>query len=71
MPSRPGCSPLHHSAVSPYYAWNPMLVHTPRYDFNDDILTLGVAYRVRLAESVLDRPGPETSTPTNRKAVLS
>jgi hypothetical protein len=48
-----------------------MLVHTPRYDFNDDILTLGVAYRVRLAESVLDRPGPETSTPTNRKAVLS
>jgi hypothetical protein len=53
------------------YAWNPMLVHTPRYDFNDDILTLGAAYRVRLVESALDRPGPGTSTPTNRKAVLS
>jgi hypothetical protein len=28
-------------------------VHTPSYDFNDDILTLGVAYWVRLVGAEL------------------
>jgi amidohydrolase len=31
------------------------LLHSPHYDFNDDILPLGASYWVRLAESVLAR----------------
>jgi len=29
------------------------LLHSPHYDFNDDIIDIGIAYWVRLAESVL------------------
>ena len=31
------------------------LLHTARYDFNDDNLTVGSAYWVRLVERFLDR----------------
>lgn len=32
---------------------NSCLLHNPRYDFNDDILSIGVAYWVKLVETVL------------------
>ena len=31
------------------------MIHNPGYDFNDDILTLGATYWVRLAQSFLSR----------------
>ena len=50
---KPGC-----------YAWlgnGPMdggrQLHNPRYDFNDDILTVGASYWARLAETRL-KPRP-------------
>lgn len=35
-------------------------LHNPHYDFNDDILGLGVSYWVRLVESQLNQPAAET-----------
>jgi hippurate hydrolase len=32
------------------------MIHNPRYDFNDEILTLGASYWVKLAQSFLARP---------------
>jgi metal-dependent amidase/aminoacylase/carboxypeptidase family protein len=32
-------------------------LHNPHYDFNDDVLALGVAYWVRLVEAVLSARG--------------
>jgi hippurate hydrolase len=31
------------------------MIHNPGYDFNDEILTIGASYWVRLAESFLRR----------------
>jgi metal-dependent amidase/aminoacylase/carboxypeptidase family protein len=31
------------------------VLHSPHYDFNDDILPLGASYWVRLAESILSK----------------
>jgi hippurate hydrolase len=49
LQEKPGC-----------YAWigngpseNSCLLHNPHYDFNDDILSVGAAYWVRLVETVL------------------
>ncbi|CAA9892124.1 Hippurate hydrolase [Candidatus Methylobacter favarea] len=49
LQEKPGC-----------YIWigngsseNNCLLHNPRYDFNDDILPMGAAYWVKLAETVL------------------
>jgi amidohydrolase len=33
------------------------MIHNPRYDFNDELLTIGAAYWVRLAAAALSRPG--------------
>ncbi len=33
----------------------PCLLHSPHYDFNDDVLALGIGYWVRLAETLLAR----------------
>ena len=30
-------------------------LHNPRYDFNDDILAIGIAYWIRLVETLLPR----------------
>jgi hippurate hydrolase len=34
------------------------MLHHPRYDFNDDILTIGAAYWTRLVERFLEAPAP-------------
>jgi len=35
----------------------PCMLHNPSYDFNDELIPLGAAYWVRLAEGWLGRPG--------------
>jgi hippurate hydrolase len=49
LQQKPGC-----------YIWigngaseNSCLLHNPRYDFNNDILAIGVAYWVKLVETIL------------------
>jgi amidohydrolase len=51
---RPGC-----------YIWagngpadNERVLHSPRYDFNDDLLPIGASYWVRLVETLLPVAGP-------------
>jgi hippurate hydrolase len=34
------------------------MLHNPHYDFNDEILSLGASYWVRLVEKALARRGP-------------
>ena len=53
LQQRPGC-----------YVWlgqggeaDSCMVHNPRYDFNDDILTIGASYWATLAETALARRG--------------
>jgi len=52
LQEKPGC-----------YVWigngsseNGCLLHNPHYDFNDEILPIGTAYWVKLAETVLGKP---------------
>ncbi len=49
---RPGCYVLIGNGDGP----GNCMIHNPGYDFNDEILTLGASYWVRLAEAYLGRP---------------
>jgi hippurate hydrolase len=44
---RPGCYVFIGNGVG----HSGCMIHNPRYDFNDEILTLGASYWVRLAET--------------------
>ena len=51
LEARPGC-----------YIWagngpsdNGRMLHSPRYDFNDELIPVGASYWIRLVESLLPR----------------
>lgn len=52
LEARPGC----YVFIGNGGADNGRTIHSPGYDFNDDILTLGASYWVRLAEAFLADP---------------
>jgi metal-dependent amidase/aminoacylase/carboxypeptidase family protein len=51
LEARPGCLIMIGNGVAPDGSFHN--VHTPSYDFNDQILTLGAAYWVTLVEQEL------------------
>jgi hippurate hydrolase len=52
LQARPGC----YACVGNGPAEEGRGLHSPRYDFNDEILPVGAAYWVRLAETMLGGP---------------
>jgi metal-dependent amidase/aminoacylase/carboxypeptidase family protein len=52
LQARPGC----YVCVGNGPAEEGRGLHSPRYDFNDEILPVGAAYWVRLAETILGGP---------------
>ncbi|MCL2830492.1 MAG: M20 family metallopeptidase [Betaproteobacteria bacterium] len=43
---------------------SPCRLHSPHYDFNDDVLSLGIAYWTRLAETALPRLSSHEAVPS-------
>jgi len=54
LQARPGC----YACVGNGPADGGRGLHSPHYDFNDEILPVGAAYWVRLAETILASPSP-------------